>query len=202
MNYLAHARLSFGNPEILVGNIISDFVKGKKKFDYPLAVQKGIALHRAIDSFTDTHEASRKAKQVFRPHYRLYGGVFVDITYDHFLALDGLEFPGETLLDFSHQVYHTLEGHADHLPARFAALFPYMKRHNWLFHYRETEGIRRSFEGIARRARYVSEAETAFRLFLQNYQLLHDCYRQFWTDVKPFALREFEFLSGAGTGNI
>lgn len=35
MNYLAHAYLSFNDPEILVGNLISDFVKGKKKFDYP-----------------------------------------------------------------------------------------------------------------------------------------------------------------------
>ncbi len=36
MNYLAHAYLSFNDPEILVGNMISDFVKGKKKFDYPI----------------------------------------------------------------------------------------------------------------------------------------------------------------------
>jgi acyl carrier protein phosphodiesterase len=35
MNYLAHAYLSFNDPEILVGNMISDFVKGKKKFDSP-----------------------------------------------------------------------------------------------------------------------------------------------------------------------
>ena len=33
MNYLAHAYLSFNKPDILAGNIISDFVKGKKKFD-------------------------------------------------------------------------------------------------------------------------------------------------------------------------
>ena len=30
MNYLAHAYLSFGYSELLVGNLISDFVKGKK----------------------------------------------------------------------------------------------------------------------------------------------------------------------------
>jgi len=30
MNYLAHAYLSFDHEEILVGNLISDFVKGKK----------------------------------------------------------------------------------------------------------------------------------------------------------------------------
>ena len=46
MNYLAHAYLSFDDAEILTGNIISDFVKGKKKFDYPSRIQAGIKLHR------------------------------------------------------------------------------------------------------------------------------------------------------------
>ncbi len=62
MNYLAHAYLSFNMPDILVGNMISDFIKGKKQFDYPLPVQKGIRLHRAIDTFTDTHAATQELK--------------------------------------------------------------------------------------------------------------------------------------------
>lgn len=36
MNYLAHAVLSFDDPDILTGNIISDFVKGKKNFYFQL----------------------------------------------------------------------------------------------------------------------------------------------------------------------
>ena len=31
VNYLAHAYLSFGIPDIVVGNLISDFIKGKKR---------------------------------------------------------------------------------------------------------------------------------------------------------------------------
>ncbi len=41
MNYLAHAYLSFNDPDVLAGNMISDFVKGKKKFDYPGAHTHG-----------------------------------------------------------------------------------------------------------------------------------------------------------------
>ena len=62
MNYLAHAYFSFNHTDILTGNMISDFVKGKKKYDYPPGIQKGIALHREIDEFTDAHEATRLAK--------------------------------------------------------------------------------------------------------------------------------------------
>lgn len=40
MNYLAHAYFSFGDPAILTGNMISDYVKGKKQFDYPYRYKK------------------------------------------------------------------------------------------------------------------------------------------------------------------
>ena len=57
MNFLAHAYLSFNEPEIWVGNMISDFVKGQKKLEYPEGIQTGIQIHRNIDEFTDTHES-------------------------------------------------------------------------------------------------------------------------------------------------
>jgi len=88
-----------------VGNLISDFVKGKKKFDFPPGIQNGITLHRAIDTFTDAHEATKKAKEFFRPHYRLYAGALVDVIFDHFLAGDENEFTETFLHDFSLQVY-------------------------------------------------------------------------------------------------
>ena len=194
MNYLAHAYLSFGHPGILVGNLVSDFVKGKKKFDFPEEIQKGIALHRTIDNFTDTHEATKEAKEVFRTHYRLYSGAFVDVAYDHFLATDENEFTEQTLFDLSQQVYATIDRHTIWLPERFARLFPYMKSQNWLFNYQAPIWIARSMEGLVRRSAYMTESRTGYQLFEQHYQLLQDCYRQFWTDLKPFARQQFEGL--------
>ncbi|MBL0132444.1 MAG: DUF479 domain-containing protein [Chitinophagaceae bacterium] len=194
MNYLAHAYLSFGHPELLTGNMISDFVKGKKKFTYPPSIQQGIMLHRAIDTLTDTHEATREAKEIFRPHYRLYSGAFVDVVYDHFLATDSTEFSEQSLLDFSEQVYASLDKQVEWLPERFAGMFPFMKEHNWLFHYRTRWGTGKSLGGVVRRAAYLTESETAFQLFEEHYQLLGDCYRHFWASVKPFARNQFEML--------
>ena len=107
MNYLAHAYLSFGQPGILAGNIFSDFVKGKKKFDYPAEIQRGIQLHRDIDQFTDQHESTRQAKEIFRKPYRLYSGAFTDVAFDHFLATDPTAFTESSLYDFSRWVYIT-----------------------------------------------------------------------------------------------
>lgn len=194
MNYLAHAYLSFDHPDILVGNMISDFVKGKKKFDYPVAIQKGIALHRAIDQFTDLHAATKEAKEIFRPHYRLYAGAFIDVVYDHFLATDENEFSDKSLFDFSQKAYSTLDMNISWLPQRFAVMFPYMKMHNWLYNYKHVWGTERSFGGVVRRALYLTESETASVIFKTHYQLLSVCYRQFWADVKPYAEKIFNEL--------
>jgi acyl carrier protein phosphodiesterase len=188
MNYLAHAYLSFDQPQILVGNMISDFVKGKIKFTYPQAIQNGIALHRAIDEFTDAHPATKQAKEFFRPAYRLYSGAFIDVVYDHFLALDANEFKDATALKlFSLQVYNTLDKNFSFLPSRFQNFLPHMKEHNWLFNYQYAIGIENSFGGLARRAAYINESATAFAVFNKNYYELKDCYSIFFPSLKKFA---------------
>lgn len=202
VNYLAHAYLSFNQPEILAGNMISDFVKGKKKFDYPLQIQKGIALHRVIDQFTDEHPATREAKKVFRPHYRLYAGAFIDVVYDHFLAADEHEFSEETLFRFSQEVYRVLDQYKNWFPDRFAGMFPSMKKNNWLFHYRTVSGAEKSFGGLVHRAVYLNESETASRILMDHYQLLSDCYRQFWADIKPFAENKLRLLMETGNNEV
>lgn len=194
MNYLAHAYLSFNDEEILVGNLISDFVKGKKKLNYAEGIQKGIILHRAIDNFTDTHEATKLAKNIFRPYYRLYSGAFMDVVYDHFLAIDENEFNEKTLADFSGNVYLVMDQYIQVLPEKFARLFPYMKLQNWLFNYRTKLGTKSSFRGIVKRAKYLEESKTAASLFEEHYDTLRQYYRVFFPDVKSFASRMYEEL--------
>src|SRR5215213_756054 len=130
MNFLAHAYLSFGEKEILVGNMISDFVKGKAQYDFIPGIRRGIVHHRLIDDFTDTHVAIKKAKEIFRPDYRLYSSPIVDIVLDHFLAKDGRMF-NSNLQSFTTEVYATLDEYATHLPPRFVPVFGYMKIENW-----------------------------------------------------------------------
>ena len=158
-------------------------------------------MHRAIDNFTDTHEATKEAKEVFRPHYRLYAGAFVDVVYDHFLAIDETEFTETSLFDFSQQVYSALDKNILWLPERFARMFPYMKSQNWLFNYRTLWGTGKSFGGLVHRAVYLTESDTAFHLFETHYQLLQQCYRHFWEKVKFFARNELETLINTSEGN-
>ena len=195
MNYLAHAYLSFHRPGILVGNMISDYVKGKKKYDYPGQIQLGIAVHREIDRFTDTHPATKEAKEIFRPAYRLYAGSLMDVIYDHFLALDENEFTDETLKVFTTKTYAMLDLFTDHFPEKFSRMYPYMRSQDWLYNYRYRLGIERSLAGLVRRAKYLQESDTAYILFNEHYDKLKNLYHLFFPELKSMTvnfLKQFE----------
>ena len=194
MNYLGHAYLSFDHHEILVGNMISDFIKGKQRFVFSGNIQKGIELHRNIDEFTDHHPVTKKAMDIFRPAYRLYSGPIVDILYDHFLANNEEIFSDISLKSFTAAVYKKLENHASELPQRFLLAFSYMRAEDWLYNYRFQRGMKKSLGGLVRRATYLSESDTAYNLFLEHYVLLNSYFREFFQDVKQFAKQRFEEL--------
>jgi acyl carrier protein phosphodiesterase len=132
MNYLGHAFLSFGQSELLLGNMIGDHVKGKAALEhFPEGIRKGIMLHRKIDEFADHHPATARAKTIFRADYGLYSGAIMDTLYDHFLANDAKYFQGpEQLKDFAATVYVQLEEHAQWFPEKI---------HDLLFLYENTK---------------------------------------------------------------
>jgi acyl carrier protein phosphodiesterase len=184
MNYLAHAYFSHHQPATIVGNLISDFIKGKKQFDYPEEIQRGIRLHRAIDSFTDAHESVAEAKKIFRPHYRLYAGAFVDVSFDYFIANDETLFPTEdSLLQFAELAYLSLRQHQMHIPAIALGYFTRMQQQNWLYNYRFVWGIQKSFGGIVYRSTHLTDSSMASILFEENFFRLKECYENFIPDL-------------------
>ena len=195
MNYLAHAYLSFNQPEILVGNMISDFVKGKKKFEYDEKILNGINLHREIDNFTDTHASVKKAMQPFKPFVGLYSGAFIDVVFDHFLALDKNELGENEWLIFSEKTYQILFVFESILPEKFACILPYMSSQNWLYNYRYKQGIENSFEGLKRRAKYLQSSKEAFLVFENEYKFLKKCYTDFFPELKEFVILKLSEMS-------
>lgn len=180
MNYLAHAFFSFQRPAWLVGNLISDMVKGKQQYLYAADVQQGIRLHRLIDTYTDSHAAIQEAKAIFRPHYRLYAGAFVDVAFDYFVANDPRLFAtADELFQFSQFAYATLDRHFHLLPAPFQPMFLRMQAQNWLYNYQHPWGIEKSFGGLVHRSTYLTDRATAFALFEANIPHLEQCYQQF-----------------------
>lgn len=195
MNFLAHAYLSMGKSGIITGNLISDFVKGKKQFEFPERVQAGIRLHRSIDEFTDKHESTRIIKSFFRPSYRLYSGAFADVVYDHFLAKDLSVFREDGAIDqLTLLTYEDLEKHIDWLPATFIPVYRSMREHNWLGLYGNDLAVKRSFEGLVRRSRYMTEADTAFSIFLRHRESMKVAYENYFPSLQSFSKSMLEHL--------
>jgi acyl carrier protein phosphodiesterase len=188
MNYLGHAFLSFGDEDILAGNMIGDHVKGLLALEaFPPKMKQGILLHRKIDSYTDTHPALQRAKVWFRQDYGLYSGAILDTLYDHFLATDARYFNTEKdLFNFTQDTYKQLEKNTAHFPLSFANYFPYMKEHNWLYGYRTLTGMQRALGALSRRAKHIPPIDKAYEIFISNYYMLGQSYYEFIDDVVTF----------------
>lgn len=172
MNFLAHLYLSGGDTDLMVGNFIGDFVKGRNLDDrYPERIAKGIELHRAIDEFTDSNAIVQESKKRLRAKYRHYSGVIVDVFYDHFLARNWNTYHEQPLEDFAHFTYELIRNTPVQLPDRVYAMLPYMERGNWLVNYAQIEGIHRALTGMSRRTPYESKMEEASTDLSRNYEL-------------------------------
>lgn len=143
MNFLAHIYLSGTEEELILGNFMADSIKGKQYLKYPPEVQKGILLHREIDTYTDAHKIVRVSSARLHHNYSHYSGVIVDIFYDHFLAAKWEDYCTQSLENYVDDFYKLLEKNFELLPAPVQRFLPYMIADNWLLSYAKLDGIER-----------------------------------------------------------
>ena len=186
MNFLAHSYLSFSE-EQLVGNMIADFVKNRDVARLPESIQKGIKLHRAIDTFTDAHPLIHEAKAPFRPLVRLYSGAFVDVAFDYFLANDTTENSQREWQEHSQRVYAVLRRYEEFLPEVFKKVLDKMQQDDWLYNYRNEWGIEYSFRNVVNKAQFLDKTTNVFPAFLANKDFLREKYEIFFPEIKSFA---------------
>ncbi len=187
MNYLAHIYLSGENDQLKIGNFIADHVKGRSYQDYSIEVQKGILLHRQIDSFTDNDPVFKRSKKRLDHRYGLYRGVVIDIFYDHLLARSWDSYSDVPLPMYSREFYKTLMFNYDMLPERVQYLTTHMIRQDWLSSYAEVEGIQRVLEGMDRRTKGLSGMRHAVEDLQQNYSEFELDFNEFFKKLCTFS---------------
>ncbi len=184
MNFLAHLYLSGNDEEIMVGNFMGDFVRGRNIYNqFPKHVALGIELHREIDEFTDNHAVVLESKIRLRPKYRHYAPVIVDMFYDHFLARNWFRYRAVPLPDYAQFCYRVLQKFEPILPAQVKYLLPYMVEGNWLLNYSKPEGIHRALSGMARRTPYDSKMDEAIHDLKAHYTDFEDEFLRFFPDL-------------------
>ena len=195
MNFLAHIYLSGNNDNIKIGNFIADSIKGKKYLEYPLEIQKGILLHRQIDSFTDKHPTVKISKERLHSRYRHYDGVIIDILYDHFLAKNWSHYCQIPLNDYVQSFYNLLESNYNILPEKVQHFLPYMISGNWLYNYKTIEGIERVLQGMDRRTQNKSQMHLAIEDLNLHFIELENDFTIFFEKLCTFCNEKIQTLN-------
>lgn len=158
---------------LTIGNFIADGIPGNKYKMYPKEIQKGIILHRHIDTFTDAHLTFRQSTRRLHKNYGHYSGIIVDILYDHFLAKNWSKYSDVPLEDYAEIFYQTLTDNIEILPQRILKMIPHLISGNWLTSYATKEGIAKVLKGMNARTQNRSRMNLATKeldLFYNEFQ--------------------------------
>lgn len=186
MNFLAHVYLSGENDHIKIGNFMADGIHGNNFEEFPVDVQKGIRLHREIDSYTDFHPIFRQSKHRLHERYGHYSGVIMDIFYDHFLAKNFSEYSNTPLKKFSEDFYQVLEENFEILTPKFQKILPILKQENWMLMYATVEGLAHILYMMDRRTKLRSKMQFSVEELILFYEEFENEFKLFFAEMEEF----------------
>lgn len=190
MNYLAHIYLSGSEPDHQVGGLLGDFVKGPLIGELPMNIEQGIRLHRSLDTATDQHPLFREALATLPSPWRRFGGVLMDVYFDHLLASQWEQFHHQPLAGFCQQFYRQLQARKTLLPpgaAHFCTIAPEV---SWLESYADPGKIPVMLNNLGRRLRQPVQLGSAWNELRQRQALLEHCFATLMAEHGDFA-RQF-----------
>ncbi|WP_073097496.1 acyl carrier protein phosphodiesterase [Leeuwenhoekiella marinoflava] len=194
MNYLAHIYLSGDDSLITIGNFMADGIKGKQYKTYLPQLQKGILLHRSIDSFTDSHPIVKQSTKRLHSKYSHYSGVIVDILYDHFLAKNWKNYATTPLSSYIENFYDSLDEHFELLTPGIQRMIPHMIADNWLLSYTEISGIATVLYNMNRRTKNISGMDRAVEDLQLYYHDFENEFTLFFEELRQFCEQRLQEL--------
>lgn len=190
MNYLAHLHLADVTQTSATGSLLGDFVKGQvANLDYSDEIKQGIRLHRAVDTFTDNHPLILKLKAELGAHRR-YGGIILDVLFDHHLALNFSRLHSNSLAVFARHIYRQIDFEDADYPERYRNVCRRMIHMNWLEGYTRIENIERALVGISNRLSRPVDLAASLTWHSQHRVEFEQTFLQFYVELQDFA-RQF-----------
>jgi len=186
VNFLAHLFLSGDTPELLVGNLMGDFVKGKLDGRFPPGIERGILLHREIDSFAGRNRHFLRSKRRLDPSFGHYRGVLVDLFYDHFLAAHWEDYADVPFSLFISDAWRVLFEHKEFLPDKLQRIMPFMFR-DWLPSYSTIGGIAEVLQRISLRLKRANRLGEGAEALSRHYGELYGDFRKFIPELIAFS---------------
>ena len=190
MNHLAHALLAGDDEAMQLGGMLGDFVRGRPDPAlFPAPVIRGIRLHRAIDTWTDAHPEVLAAKASLPPPYRRYGGILLDMWFDHLLARDFSRWSVRPLAEYSLALRTLLRQRDAVLPPALRQFRGYMELNDLPAGYADRAVLGRALAGIGQRLRRTNPLDTALPVLGAREEELQRRFEVFFPELREFARR-------------
>ena len=183
MNWLAHLYLSEPTPAFRIGNLLPDLAAAPVLEGLPPEFRRGMARHRRIDAFTDRNPIFRQSLARIEAPYRRYGGILMDVFYDHFLARDWTSFSSQPLPAFVAEVYASFEAQRSKIPDVAYHRLEQMRANDWLGSYGDLSGIAVTLTRMAARFSRPTPIADAISVLEQNYQSFHSDFMEFFPEL-------------------
>ena len=183
MNWLAHLLLSEPTPAFRLGNILPDIVSAPLLAEMPSEFQRGIQRHRQIDAYTDSHAIFRRSVQRLNPPLRRFGGIIMDVFYDHFLSRDWPSFSSTPLPEFVSEFYASFESHRPELPPEAYARLRQIQAGDLLCSYGDVSGVAQALQRIGFRLRRPVDLAQSISVLERDYNSLHADFAAFFPEV-------------------
>lgn len=193
MNFVAHQYLSFENQSLQIGNLLGETVKGKQYLDFPKEIQKGILLHRSIDTFTDSHETVKKSSSYFHETQHKFAPIIIDVIYDYFLIKHWNNYSEIPFEKFKTDCYQLFKDEYNSLPKKLQETIFYLLKYDWFENYSTIEGVQKTLKGIGNRAKFENNLHQIIPEFEKNYANLETDFLSFFPQIQTHC-KNFVFV--------
>lgn len=196
MNYLGHLYLSGNDTALMQANLYGDFIKGSHLSHLPEVIQRGIQLHRSIDSFIDRHPVIHELLPILREELPKVAGIAIDIYFDHLLAKNWDHFHPQPLNDYLQAFYNHADLDDPHYSAEYLTFLRHLVQRNWISHYPTLDAVDRMSRSISSQLSFPNKLADGKAVFLIHEKAITDAFFEYMRSANEhFLVDGFRILS-------
>lgn len=196
MNYLGHLYLSGNDVALMQANLYGDFIKGSHLSHLPEIIQRGIQLHRRIDTFIDRHPVIHELLPVLRKELPKVAGIAIDIYFDHLLAKNWTSFHPQPLDAYLQAIYAQMDPEDSHYSTEYRSFLRNLIRHNWISHYPTLDAVDRMSRSISSQLSFPNRLSDGKAVFLMHEKAITTSFFEYMRSANEHFLGgEFRILS-------
>lgn len=190
MNHLAHFHLAGDSEALIVGALLGDFVKGPLRGEWPEAWEAGIRLHRRTDALTDQHPEVIALLETLPGEFRRFGGIMLDVCFDHCLTRHWSRFHDQPLEDFARRTYTALNAASEDLPPPARRLAGRLARYDILCGMCEWEMVDGMLTRIGQRLSRDNPLHEAAGVLSEHYERIEQGFLALYPELQQILERE------------